>query len=97
METQAQELDGRARKPSEPFWNTERPTFFSSADTAPPAPGVNLPAGASAWSTISDRASKGNFAPVDGQALLARCDKHKLDDERLLRRPAEFATTNSAC
>jgi hypothetical protein len=47
-------------------------TFFSSTDTTSPAPGVNLPAGASAWTTISDRASKENFAPVDGQALLAR-------------------------
>ena len=47
-------------------------TFFSSADTTAPAPGVNLPAGASAWTTISDRHSKEHFAPVDGEALLVR-------------------------
>ncbi len=46
--------------------------FYSSTDTTDPAPGVQLVSGASAWSTISDRASKENFAPVDGQALLAR-------------------------
>jgi hypothetical protein len=47
-------------------------TFFSSTDTTAPAPGVNLPAGASAWTTISDRHSKEHFAPVDGEALLVR-------------------------
>jgi hypothetical protein len=49
-------------------------TFFSSTDTTAPAPGVTLPAGASAWTTISDRNSKEHFAPVDGQALLAKLD-----------------------
>lgn len=48
--------------------------FYSSTDTADPAPGVSLAAGASAWSVISDRDSKENFASVDGPALLARLD-----------------------
>jgi hypothetical protein len=37
-----------------------------------PTAGVSLAAGASAWGTVSDRASKAHFAPVDGDALLER-------------------------
>jgi hypothetical protein len=44
--------------------------FFSSSDTTAPAPGVQLAAGASSWSTISDRAAKKDVAPVDAAALL---------------------------
>lgn len=34
--------------------------------------GVLLPTGGSAWSSLSDRNVKANFAPVDGQEVLAR-------------------------
>jgi hypothetical protein len=37
-----------------------------------PTAGVSLAAGASAWGTISDRDSKAQFAPVDGDGLLER-------------------------
>ncbi len=46
--------------------------FFSSTDTTAPAPGVTLAAGASSWSTISDRQAKKDFAPVDTSAILER-------------------------
>jgi hypothetical protein len=34
--------------------------------------GTALPAGSGSWSTLSDRAAKANFVPVDGQDILAR-------------------------
>jgi len=34
--------------------------------------GVSVPAGGNAWSAVSDRNLKENFAPVDGQEVLAR-------------------------
>jgi hypothetical protein len=46
--------------------------LYSSTDTTSPAPGVALAAGASAWSTISDRAAKKDLAAVDVRALLEK-------------------------
>ncbi len=46
--------------------------FYSSTDTTAPAPGVELPAGDSAWTTVSDRAAKENFRKVDGRRILER-------------------------
>jgi hypothetical protein len=46
--------------------------LFSSADTAPPAPGLRLAAGDSAWTAISDRDAKKNFRPVDGEEVLGK-------------------------
>ncbi len=40
--------------------------------TVPHTAGVLLPAGGNAWSSVSDRAAKENFAPVDGRDLLNR-------------------------
>lgn len=37
-----------------------------------PTAGVHLPSGGGAWSSISDRALKENFAPVDPKEILAR-------------------------
>jgi hypothetical protein len=37
-----------------------------------PTAGATLAAGASSWGTVSDRASKENVAPVDGEAILER-------------------------
>jgi hypothetical protein len=41
-----------------------------NSDTGATTAGVRLPAGAGAWSTISDRALKGNAAPADGKEVL---------------------------
>lgn len=46
--------------------------LFSTTDTTAPAPGVSLAAGASAWSTISDRNAKKDFTPVDTSAVLEK-------------------------
>ncbi len=46
--------------------------FYSSTDTEAPAPGVELPAGDSAWAAISDRNAKENFEPVDARRVLER-------------------------
>jgi hypothetical protein len=39
---------------------------------SPEGTGVNLPAGGGAWSTLSDRNAKSNFATVDGSTILAQ-------------------------
>lgn len=46
--------------------------FFSTSDTTEPAPGVQLPAGGSGWTTLSDVGSKTNFRDVDGEAVLGK-------------------------
>jgi hypothetical protein len=46
--------------------------FFSSSDTAPPAVGVQLAAGASAWTTLSDVNSKHHFRDLDGETVLTK-------------------------
>ena len=47
--------------------------FVSAVDgKGKPTAGVELAAGASSWSSLSDRELKENFAPVDGQEVLAR-------------------------
>ena len=43
--------------------------FYSASGTGT---GVQLPSGSGSWSSLSDRAAKENFAPVDGRDLLAR-------------------------
>lgn len=46
--------------------------FFTTVDTAPPAAGVQLAAGASSWTTLSDVRSKHHFRDLDGEAVLAK-------------------------
>lgn len=54
--------------------------FVTAIDTDPnnatpdgtPTAGVTLPSGAGSWSTLSDRAAKRDFAPVNAQSLLNR-------------------------
>lgn len=47
--------------------------FVSAVDGGGfPSAGVTLAAGAGSWSSISDRAAKDNFRPVDGADVLAR-------------------------
>ena len=43
-------------------------TIYTSSDLIA---GATLPAGSGAWSSLSDRAAKENFAPVEGQEILA--------------------------
>ncbi len=45
---------------------------FHTNPTGAPIAGVTLAAGASAWSSASDRNSKENFEPVDGREVLER-------------------------
>ena len=47
-------------------------TFFTDAGLTT---GVTVGAGGGSWSSISDRNLKENFAPVDGQSLLARLNE----------------------
>jgi hypothetical protein len=44
-------------------------TFYTSTDLST---GVTVSGGGGSWSSVSDRNAKQNFAPVDGQILLAR-------------------------
>ncbi len=61
----------------EPCVNDNRFVFrvtngFYIWTTVPHTAGVLLPAGGNAWSSVSDRAAKENFTPVDGREVLDR-------------------------
>ncbi len=61
----------------EPCVNDNRFVFrvtnaFYIWTTADHSAGVLLPSGGNAWSSVSDRAAKENFAPVDGREVLER-------------------------
>ncbi len=61
----------------EPCFNDNRFVFrvtnaFYIWTTAAHTAGVLLPTGGNAWSSVSDRAAKENFAPVDGREVLDR-------------------------
>jgi hypothetical protein len=46
--------------------------FFTTSDTVPPAAGVQLAPGASAWTMLSDANSKHLFRDLDGEMVLAK-------------------------
>jgi hypothetical protein len=46
-----------------------------NSDTGEPTAGVELAAGGGSWSSLSDRAAKRGFAPVDRSQLLERLDR----------------------
>jgi hypothetical protein len=46
--------------------------FFSTSDTVPPAAGVQLAPGASAWTILSDANSKHLFRDLDGETVLSK-------------------------
>ncbi len=56
------------------FRSTGGFSIYTSVNTSTGAPtsGVQVATGGNAWSTVSDRASKENFRPVDTRLLLAR-------------------------
>jgi hypothetical protein len=71
--------------------------FISAIDVAAGSPtrggsiaGISLAPGSGAWSSLSDRNSKDDFAPVNGRALLVRLNSIPIKTWRYKTQPGSI-------